>query len=111
MYEEQAPGECSQYGIRSTGSGGSVGNFAARAAKNTFVASRIELKGWVVEETLAGPALRWMRPNNLSTKARLKQDDLSVFDWDLTDRDQGNSDIKMMAFMRRSLPWFAKEFS
>ena len=30
----------------STGSDGSVGNFAARAAQNTFVASRIELKGW-----------------------------------------------------------------
>ena len=30
----------------STGNGGSVGNFAARAAQNTFVASRIELEGW-----------------------------------------------------------------
>ena len=96
----------------STGSGGSVGNFAARAAQNTFVASRIELKGWSC----------WRRHSMDETKqlirmakARLKQDDLNVFDWDLTDRDQGNLDTKMMAFMwfkeRRSLPCFAKEFS
>ena len=44
-----------------------------------------------------------MRPNNLSVWRghALKQDDLNVFDWDLTDRDQGNLDTKMMAFM-----WF-----
>ena len=29
-------------------------------------------------------------------KARLKQDDLNMFDWDMTDRDQGIFDIKMM---------------
>ena len=48
-----------------------------------------------------------MRPNHLSVnmaKAHLKQDDLNVFDWDLTDRDQGNFDTKMMAFM-----WFTEE--
>ena len=37
-------------------------------------------------------------------KVRLKQDDLNVFDWDLTDRDQGNFDTKMMAFV-----WFKEE--
>ena len=30
----------------STGSGGSTGNFAAHVVQNTFVASRVELKGW-----------------------------------------------------------------
>ena len=54
-----------------------MGNFAARAVQNTFVASRLVSM----------------------VKARFKQDDLSVFDWDLTDRGQGNFDTKMMAFM------------
>ena len=30
----------------STGSSGSVGNFAVRVVQNTFVASQIDLKGW-----------------------------------------------------------------
>ena len=49
-----------------------------------------------------------------TVKARLKQDDLYVFDWDLPDGDQGNLDTKMMAFMwfkEGSLPSIAKEFS
>ena len=37
-------------------------------------------------------------------KGRLKQDDPDVFDWDLTDRDQGNFDTKMMVFL-----WFKEE--
>ena len=40
----------------STGNSGNVGNFASRLRQNTFVASRIELKGWVVGATFAGPA-------------------------------------------------------
>ena len=35
------------------------------------------------------------------TKARLKLDDLYKFDWERTDKDQGNFDIKMMTFL-----WF-----
>ena len=38
------------------------------------------------------------------TKARPKQDELNMFDWDLTDRDQGISDTKMMVFL-----WFKEE--
>ena len=34
-----------------------------------------------------------------TAKARLKQDDLIVFDWDLTDRDQGIFNTKMMVFL------------
>ena len=34
-------------------------------------------------------------------KTRLKQDDLNMFDWDMTDRDPGFFDTKMMAFL-----WF-----
>ena len=29
-----------------------------------------------------------------TTKVRIRQDDLNVFDWDLTDHDQGNFDTK-----------------
>ena len=32
-------------------------------------------------------------------KTRLKQDDLNMFDWDMTDRDQGNFDTKMVVFL------------
>ena len=35
------------------------------------------------------------------TKARVGLDDLSKFDWERTDRDQGNFDTKMMTFL-----WF-----
>ena len=34
----------------------------------------------------------------------VKQDDLGMFDWDLTDRDQGIFDTKMMVFL-----WFKRE--
>ena len=61
-----------------------MGNFSARIVPNTFVASRIELKGWGLLEEHSRD---W--------------DDVSVFDWDLTDRDQGYFDTKMMVFL-----WF-----
>ena len=38
------------------------------------------------------------------TKARLKQEDLNLFDWELTDRDQGILDTKMLVFL-----WFKEE--
>ena len=34
-------------------------------------------------------------------KAMIPNADLNKFNWDLTDRDQGNSDVKMMTFL-----WF-----
>ena len=84
------------------------------AAQNTFVASRMELKGWGCWRNIRGTGITLDEAKGLTSmaKARLKQDDLNVFDWDLTHRDQGDVDTKMMAFM-----WFkeevtlAKEFS
>ena len=38
------------------------------------------------------------------TKVRLKQDDLNMFNWELTDSDQGIFDTKMMVFL-----WFKEE--
>ena len=32
-------------------------------------------------------------------KTRLKQDDLNMFDWDMTDRNQGIFDTKMVVFL------------
>ena len=101
----------------STGSGGSVGNFAARAAQNTFRGLPNRTEGMELLEKHPRDRHSMDETKQLirMAKARLKQDDLNVFDWDLTDRDQGNLDTKMMAFMwfkeRRSLPCFAKEFS
>ena len=73
----------------STGSGGSVGHFASRTVQNTFVASRIELKGWGswknVRET--GITLGDARELTSITKARLRQD--NAFGGEMTDRDQG----------------------
>ena len=87
----------------SSGSGGSAGNFAVRLALNTFVASRIELQGWGCWRNIRGTCITLAEAQELVsvTKARIKQDDLNVFDWDLTDRDQGNFDTEMMVFL-----WF-----
>ena len=90
----------------STGSGGSAENFAGRMAQNTFVASRIELKGWGCWRNMRGTGITLDEAKELVsvTKARIKQDDLDVFDWDLTDCGQGNFDTKMMVFL-----WFKEE--
>ena len=48
--------------------------------QNTFVASRIELKGWGCWRNSRGTGI---------TLHEAKQDDLNMFDWDMTDRDQG----------------------
>ena len=68
----------------STGSGGSVGNFAARTVQNTFVASRRELKGWSCSRNIRGTGITLDEAKEYISmaKARLKQDDLNVFDWD-----------------------------
>ena len=68
----------------STGSGGSTGNFVVRVTQNTFVASRIELKGWRCWSTIRGTSITQDGAEELIivTKARNKQDDLNVFDGD-----------------------------
>ena len=45
-----------------TGSGGSARNFAAHVMQNTFVASRMELKGWECGGTSVELGSRWTRP-------------------------------------------------
>ena len=89
--------------VSSTGSGGSTENFAGRLAQKTFMASRIELKGWGCWRNIRGTGITLDEAKELIsvTKARIKQDDLNVFDCDLTDRDQGNFDTRMMVFL-----WF-----
>ena len=58
--------------------------------QNTFVASRIGRDG-VVWRKIRRTSITLDEAKKLISmvKARLKQDDLSMFDWDLTDRDQG----------------------
>ena len=79
---------------RSTGSGGSAGNFAACGVPNSCW-SNIRGTGITLEEAKSLVSL---------AKARLKQDDMSMFEWDLIDRDQGIFDTKMMVFL-----WFEEE--
>ena len=90
----------------STGSGGDAGNFAPRLVQNTFMASRIDMKGWGCWRNIRGTGITLDEAKELVSvnKARIKQDDLNVFDWDLTDRDQGNFDTKIMVFL-----WFKEE--
>ena len=67
-----------------TGSGGCAGELC-RAVQNTFVASRIVLKGWGCWRNFPGTSITLDEAKSLVSmaKARLKQDDLSVFDWGL----------------------------
>ena len=62
-----------------------MGNFTSRVMQNTFVASRIELKGWGCWRDIRGTSITFEEAKQLVSmaKARLKQDDLNVFDWDL----------------------------
>ena len=75
----------------------------SRTVQNPFVASRIELKGWVSWRNIRGTGISLEEAKALTsaTKVSLKLDEMNVFDWDLTDRDQGTFDTKMMVFL-----WF-----
>ena len=70
------------------------------------MASRVELKGWSSWRNIRGTGITKEEAKQLvsKTKARLKQDDLNMFDWELTDSDQGIFDTKMMVFL-----WFKEE--
>ena len=54
-----------------------MGNFPSRVMQNTFVASRVELKGCGCWRNIRGIGITLEE-----AKARLKQDGLNVFDWD-----------------------------
>ena len=74
--------------------------------QNSFVASRIELKGWDCCRNIRGTGIALDEAKQLisDTNARIKPDDLNMFDWDMTDRDQWIFDTKMMVFL-----WFKEE--
>ena len=73
----------------SSGSGGSISNFAAHVMPNSFIPTRVELKGWEVWRNIRGTGITMDRDRNLASK----------FNWELTDLDQGNLDMKMMIFL------------
>ena len=83
--------------------GGSTSNFAAHVMQNTFLATRVELKCWGCGGTSVERGSRWMRLRAWSVKIKtmIPNADLNNFNWELTDRDQGNFDIKIMVFL-----WF-----
>ena len=71
-----------------------------------MVVARVELKGWSSWRNIRGSGITMEEAKQLvsKTKASLKQDDLNMFDWELTDSDQGIFDTKMMVFL-----WFKEE--
>ena len=75
-----------------------MGTFASRLMQFSFVASRIKFKGWGCWRNIRGTGITLDKPEQLvsKTKARLKQYELNMFDWNLTDRDQGIFDTKMI---------------
>ena len=83
--------------------GSSTGNFTARVVPNTFVASRIQLKGWGVWGDIRGTGITMDEARQLfsDAKCRIKPEDRDKFDGKWTDWDQGHFDIKMMTFL-----WF-----
>ena len=74
-----------------TGSGGSTGNFVAHVMQGAFVAShRIERLGGLEARDLVS-----------KVEIMIPETDMDKFKWDLTARDQGHFDIKMMTLL-----WF-----
>ena len=72
---------------------------------HTFVASRVELKGWGSWRNSRGTSItKEAKQLVCMTEARLDQEDLNFFDWELTDSDQGIFDTEMMVFL-----WFKEE--
>ena len=86
-----------------TGSGGGARNSAASVMQHTFVASRIELKGWGVWKDVRGSGITLDEGRELvvMVKILIQNTDMDKFDWDLTARNQRVSDIKIMTFL-----WF-----
>ena len=87
----------------SSGSGGSACNFAAPVMSGVFAPTRVELKGWGVWRNIRGTGITVDEARTLvgEIKTRTSEADLGKFNWDLTDRDQGNFEFTMMEFL-----WF-----
>ena len=83
----------------STASGGSTSNFAAPVMPHLY---RIERLG-EVWRNIRDTVITMEEAKGLVSqiKAMIPTADLNKFNWELTDRDQGNSDVKMMTFL-----WF-----
>ena len=74
--------------------------------QGAFVASRIELKGWEVWRNIRGTGITVDEARDSVSKVKIMTPDADVnkFNWDLTEQDQGNFDVKMMTFL-----WFNDE--
>ena len=83
-----------------------MGHATSRMVPQAFVASRVEFKGWSNWRNVRGTGITPEEAKQLvcMTKARLEQEDPNLFDWELTDRDQGIFDTEMMVFL-----WFKEE--
>ena len=70
-----------------------------------WLPSRIELKGWRVWSRIRETSLTVDKAMELvgQVKSLTPANNHDKFDWELTDKDQGNFDLKMMVFL-----WFKK---
>ena len=86
----------------STGSGGSGDHLASRTEQLTLVATRVELKGWSSWRNIRGIGITMDKAKQLvrTKEARLKQDDLNMFDWELTTRDIWHQDDGVLVVQR-----------
>ena len=81
-------------------------HFAAHVMPKTFTPTRVELKGWWVWRNIRGTGITMDEARTLVSgmQAMMSDADLNKFTWELTDRDQGNFEFKMMAFL-----WFNED--
>ena len=84
----------------SSGSGRSTSNFAAHVMPNTFIPNRVELNGWEVWRNISATGITMHEVRNLVSGigAMNSDTDLNKFNWELTDRDQGNFDSRWWPF-------------
>ena len=83
--------------LATEGTGGGTGNLQA-----AFVPSRLELKAWGDWDNVRGTAADPNQIRDLVARVKVNMP-LNVqgcFDWDAIEQEQGNYELKMMAFLR-----------
>ena len=103
LLEKQSPWKCRQHGIRLHGKWWERWELRGSRGSERFRGLSYRTQRMGCWRNIRGTSITLEEAKALvsMTKTRIKQDDLHVFDWDLTDRDQGHFDTKMM-----SLLWF-----
>ena len=84
----------------SSGSGGSLVGVGILGGQAVWLPSRIEFKGWRVWSRIRETGLTVEKAKELvgQVKSLNPANHHDEFDWELTDKDQENFDLKMMVF-------------